>query len=257
MELEVQQVELLEGFCLLAKSARGRSAAQLINQAISEPGLFAFGELLEAPHIKELGGTEHEGALELLKLFSYGTWADYKADPEKYPSLQPPQELKLKQLTVITLAETTKVIPYDVLMRQLDISNVRQLEDLLINDCMYAGIVRGKLDQRRRCMEVHFAAGRDLRPGQLSSMIGVLESWLQTSESLLSTIQEKIKWADDQSASHARHLKEVEEAAEEVKKNIKAELDLRGQADAIYGEGGAAAMEFMEDGAPSRPKRRR
>lgn len=257
MELEVHQVELLESFCLLAKSARGRSAAQLISQATSEPGLFAFGELLEAPHIKELGGTEHETALELLKLFSHGTWADYKAEPEKYPPLQPLQELKLKQLTVITLAETSKVIAYDALMQHLEISNVRQLEDLLINDCMYAGIVRGKLDQKRRCLEVHFAAGRDLRPGQLSSMIEILESWLHTSESLLSTIQEKIKWADDQSASHARHQKEVEDTAEEVKKKLKAELDLRGQADAMYGEGGAAAMDFMEDGAPNRPKRRR
>jgi hypothetical protein len=88
------------------------------------------------------------------------------------------------------------VLPYDLLMQQLDISNVRELEDLLINDCMYSvgnllldgvnlpfvtavysrlfgravysgvsltevwvlrqGIVRGKLDQRRRCFEVNF-----------------------------------------------------------------------------------------------------
>jgi hypothetical protein len=30
------------------------------------------------------------------------------------------------------------VLPYDLLMQQLDISNVRELEDLLINDCMYS-----------------------------------------------------------------------------------------------------------------------
>jgi hypothetical protein len=70
------------------------------------------------------------------------------------PALEPQQELKLKQLTVMTLAERSKVLPYDLLMQQLNISNVRELEDLLINDCMYSGIVRGKLDQRRRCFEV-------------------------------------------------------------------------------------------------------
>lgn len=67
-------------------------------------------------------------------------------------------------------------------MVELDVSNVRELEDFLINDCMYAvsvllpsissffpmqktlltiynqsilqGIVRGKLDQLKRCFEV-------------------------------------------------------------------------------------------------------
>lgn len=87
------------------------------------------------------------------------------------PCLGNDQELKLKQLTVLTLAETMKVLaeipfnaflmllniekafsgcvlilsqvlPYDLLMKQLDISNVRELEDMLINDCMYAVSIR-------------------------------------------------------------------------------------------------------------------
>ncbi|KAF3956487.1 hypothetical protein CMV_018387 [Castanea mollissima] len=36
---------------------------------------------------------------------------------------------------------------------------------------------RGKLDQLRRCFEVQFAAGRDLKPGQLGSMIQTLSNW--------------------------------------------------------------------------------
>lgn len=31
-----------------------------------------------------------------------------------------------------------QVLPYDQLMQQLDVSNVRELEDFLINECMYA-----------------------------------------------------------------------------------------------------------------------
>ncbi|KAE8732321.1 SET domain-containing protein isoform 2 [Hibiscus syriacus] len=37
--------------------------------------------------------------------------------------------------------------------------------------------LRGKLDQLRRCFEIQFAAGRDLRPGQLGSMIETLSNW--------------------------------------------------------------------------------
>lgn len=68
-------------------------------------------------------------------------------------------------------------------MAELDVSNVRELEDFLINECMYAvstlkqfssvlylftcladvftisqGIVRGKLDQLKRCFEVCFVS---------------------------------------------------------------------------------------------------
>ena len=132
----------------------------------------------------------------------------------------PDQILKLKQLTVLTLAETHKVLPYDQLMQELDVTNVRELEDFLINECMYAGIVRGKLDQLRRCFEVQFAAGRDLRPGQLGSMIHTLSHWLSTSESMLVSIQDKIKWADSMSEIDKKHKKDVEEKVEEVKKSL-------------------------------------
>uniref|UniRef100_A0A7N2KXK5 PCI domain-containing protein n=1 Tax=Quercus lobata TaxID=97700 RepID=A0A7N2KXK5_QUELO len=146
----------------------------------------------------------------------------------RLPQLVPEQVVKLKQLSVLTLAETNKslivvlsqVLPYDQLMQELDVMNVRELEDFLINECMYAGIVRGKLDQLRRCFEVQFAAGRDLRPGQLGSMIQTLSNWLATSDNLLISIQEKIKWADSMSELDKKHRKEVEDRVEDVKKSI-------------------------------------
>eukprot|EP00850_Spirogloea_muscicola_P011006 SM000066S20481 [mRNA] locus=s66:533759:536342:- [translate_table: standard] len=268
MEFESRQAEVLEGFCLLARSARGRAAAQLVAQATAEPRLFAFGELLDQPHVQELEDSEHSAAFELLKLFAYGTWSQYKSRASTLPALQPQQALKLKQLTVITLAETAKVLPYDLLMAQLDITNVRELEDMLINDCMYAGIIRGKLDQQRRCLElsgltkaaqwnvelqVHSAAGRDLRPGQVESLLETLGTWLSTAEELLVTIQDKIHWADAQSAAHWRHRKEVEDAAEEVKNVLKSEAE-RGQSDLMYGDSGPSAMDYVEEDR-SRPKR--
>lgn len=30
-----------------------------------------------------------------------------------------------------------QILPYDVLMQELDVINVRELEDFLINECMY------------------------------------------------------------------------------------------------------------------------
>lgn len=41
-------------YLLLAKSARGRACADLIAKATSDPGLHAFGELLDAPTVAEV-----------------------------------------------------------------------------------------------------------------------------------------------------------------------------------------------------------
>ncbi|KAL3571737.1 hypothetical protein D5086_025641 [Populus alba] len=200
-----------------------------------------------------LEGTENSFCLDVLRLFAHGTWSDYKSNAGRLPQLVPDQVLKLKQLTVLTLAEMNKVLPYDQLMQELDVTNVRELEDFLINECMYAGIVRGKLDQLRRCFEVQFAAGRDLRPGQLGNMLQTLSNWLDTSDDLLVSIQEKIKWADSTSELDKKHQKDVEYRVEEVKKSLslKADIDFRGHEE-IYSEPGGV-MDYEED--RSRPKR--
>jgi hypothetical protein len=44
----------IQQYLLLAKSARGRALCELINKATAEPGLFAFGELLDTPSIAEV-----------------------------------------------------------------------------------------------------------------------------------------------------------------------------------------------------------
>nr|KJB21941.1 hypothetical protein B456_004G039100 [Gossypium raimondii] len=220
MEIEEKQAEVIDHFVKQASAQKGSALGSVVVEATSHPSLFAFSEILAVPTVAELEGTDNSVHLEVLRLFAHGTWSDYKRNSCKLPQLVPDQVLKLKQLTVLTLAETKKVLSYDQLMLELDVTNVRELEDFLINDCMYAGLVRGKLDQLRRYFEVQFAAGRDLRPGQLGSMIQTLSNWLATSDNLLVTIQDKIKWADTMSELDKKHRKELEDRVLEVKKAV-------------------------------------
>ncbi|XP_059450478.1 COP9 signalosome complex subunit 7 isoform X3 [Corylus avellana] len=224
MDIEQKQADLIEHFVKRASALQGSALGALVADATSHPSLFAFSEILAVPSVLQLEGTDSSVYLDVLRLFAHGTWSDYKRNADRLLQLVPEQVLKLKQLTVLTLAETNKVLPYDQLMQELDVTNVRELEDFLINECMYAGIVRGKLDQLRRCFEVQFAAGRDLRPGQLGGMIQTLSSWLATSDNLLVSIQEKIKWADSMSELDKKHRKEVEDRVEEVKKSLSLKL---------------------------------
>ncbi|MED6160120.1 COP9 signalosome complex subunit 7 [Stylosanthes scabra] len=256
MDIEQKQSELIDQFVKQASSTSPNSPpiVSVIVDATSHPSLFAFSEILALPNVLQLEASENSAYLDMLRLFAHGTWSDYKSNADRLPKLTPDQILKLKQLTVLTLAETFKVLPYDQLMQELDVTNVRELEDFLINECMYAGIVRGKLDQLRRCFEVQFAAGRDLRPGQLGSMIHTLSNWLSTSENLLVSIQEKIRWADTMSEVDKKHRKDVEEKVEEVKKSLyKADIDFRGHEEICSESGGV--MDYEEDRI--RPKRRR
>ena len=44
----------LEQFMLLAKTAKGAAAVELIKQALEAPGVYVFGELLDMPNIQEV-----------------------------------------------------------------------------------------------------------------------------------------------------------------------------------------------------------
>ena len=95
----------------------------------------------------------------------------------QYALYLPLRQFKPTAVSSLNL-ECTRVCPSGLAHDpELEVPTVRELEDLLINECMATGLVRGKLDQRRRCFEVHHAIGRDLRPGQLKSLISTIADW--------------------------------------------------------------------------------
>lgn len=61
---------------------------------------------------------------------------------------------KLRMLSVVSLAHTSKVVAYSTMKAALGMDNVRHLEDLIF-DTMYAGLLQGKLDQRQDVLKVN------------------------------------------------------------------------------------------------------
>jgi len=224
MSAELADGTVLQQYCILAKSAKGKSCTAIIEQALNAPGVFVFGELLAAPNILQLENTEQKPYLDLLKIFAYGNYSDYKASAKTLPPLTPQMTLKLKQLTIVTLSCEHKVIPYNVLLQQLDILNVRELEDLII-ECIYQGIIRAQLDQKHSQLEVDFAIGRDIRPDQIDQMMSVLASWVQRSDTLLTSIMEKVNYANTIQEHNRKERAEYEQKLEAVKVSLKATSD--------------------------------
>lgn len=50
------------------------------------------------------------------------------------------------------------------------------MEDLVI-DGIYADLLRGRLDQKLQQFEVEYAAGRDVAPQKLNSVLEALQDW--------------------------------------------------------------------------------
>ncbi|WCJ25823.1 COP9 signalosome complex subunit 7 [Euphorbia peplus] len=231
MEIEEVESQVIHDFVEQASSLPASSLGRLILEATCQPSLFSFSEIQSPPGIAAT-----------------------------LPQLIPDQVLKLKQLTLLTLAETNKVLCYDELLKELEVSNVRELEDFLINECMYKAIVKGKLNQLRRCFEVQFAAGRDPIEGKLELMIETVEKWQATSENMLSLIQEKIAWAQMMHQKDDSHQKEVDDRIKTAKKGLNSEKPYQRERSNMWPRGN---LSLDHDGTvlqpedPIRSKRRR
>jgi COP9 signalosome complex subunit 7 len=230
----------LQPFVLLAKSAKGKACAAVILQALNASGVYVFGELLEMENVKQLRETEDKPVFDLLKIFAYGTYGDYKAS-NHLPPLNPQLLKKLRQLTIVSLSASNKVIPYSTLLLQLEIGELRELEDLII-DAIYQGLISAQLDQRYKQLEIRSSMGRDLKPEALDDMIEVLSNWTSQAENLLITIKDKVDHVSLMSEQERLHQEKFEKKVEANKLALHSLIDMDAmQADydgelGIYGQ---------------------
>lgn len=144
-----------------------------------------------------------------LNLFAYGTFREYVENRDKVLELSPVMAKKLQHLTIVTLAIKSKCIPYSRLLDELHISNVRDLEDLII-EAIYADIIHGKLDQKNSQLEVDYAIGRDIREEDVKDIVGTLQEWCDSCETVLNVIEEQIRSANAEKAKKIKHKEKIE-----------------------------------------------
>lgn len=238
----------IDSFVILAKGAKGNAAKELIKKAIETPRLFFFGELLDCPNIVELENTaDGKAYVDILRLFAYGDYTEYKQSAGTLPALSEGAIHKLKQLSIVSAAAEAKLLAYDSLMSTLDINSVRELEDLII-DNIYQGLLKGKMEQKTRVLQVYEAVSRDVKPGQISAMKAKITNWLSISDEMLRTIEQKIEWANTTHAEQQQAAEKVEQQIEATKKALKVQVDL--------GDTKLEGMEFGFDDPSNRPKSR-
>ncbi|XP_056642625.1 COP9 signalosome complex subunit 7a [Diorhabda carinulata] len=216
---------VLEQFVILAKCTKGAACAELVKQVLEAPGVYVFGELLDMPNILELATTDKK-YFNTLELFAFGTFKDYLANQNEVLELTPAQRKKLQHLTIVTLAMKSKCIPYSTLLLELDIKNVRDLEDLII-EAIYADIIHGKLDQKNSQLEVDYAIGRDIRAEDINIISNCLQDWCSACEGVLSCVENQIRRANSEKNKSMQRKADIENEIVNIKKTLKTQLQER------------------------------
>jgi len=211
----------IERFLLLLKSQKGKACAALIEQILGTQSIFSFGEFLNQKNVQALKGSSEDKTFQALELFAYGTYADYKKEANKYPKFNTKQISKLKQLSIVTLAgqSTTKILYYKTLQQQLDIKTVRELEDLMI-DCIYSGLIIGRLDQRQGLLEIRYCRGRDINEKAIGLMKNRLLSWLKSTDEIIKQLEMQQKNADHLTKQREQQYIQATIKIENVTKDI-------------------------------------
>lgn len=211
-------------FLLLAKSVRGTAAADLVTRVLEHPDIFGFDEFLRHETLVKSLEQDHPQLFATLTLFAYGTLSDYESNRIKYISLSPLARRKLQLLSLASLAAHARILPYTLLLKQLQIESVRELEDLII-DGIYAQVIRGKLDQLNSRLNVEYAISRDVNTMAFDRMEDVLDKWCQNCSALLNVLKYEAIRANEQKK---KTLEDQDKYDKEMLSMIKI-IDLQGQ----------------------------
>ncbi|RMZ77528.1 hypothetical protein DV737_g4312, partial [Chaetothyriales sp. CBS 132003] len=207
---QAKAVAALQPFVHLAatsKNASARVLADLITRATSAPGTYVFTELLQIPAIQSLRApdtpAEYRAYLTVLELFSWGTYAEYKDTPN-LPALNDAQTLKLRQLSLLSLASPflpTAATPsswaslsYPSLIAALSLADASALESLVIS-AIYASLLNASLSPTSSPPAVHVhsvSPVRDLRPQSLPAILAILSTWSSRCDSVVTSLQANI-----------------------------------------------------------------
>jgi COP9 signalosome complex subunit 7 len=235
--------DYLEQFKLLCKATSGRATAAIVEKVVRHRHMFVFGEILQLECVQRLRGTPEEPTLRMLEVFAYGELADYTRQRETLPALPEAALRKLRQLTLMSLASRSKTLAYAQLFEALQLSSVRELEDLVIAST-YQNLVRGKLNHAERRFEVQGAAARDVTRAELDYMIERLGVWCERSERLMAALESASTEAAARSAVAGEHAEAVRRGVLDAQQR----LPSRHMVSGISRHGGVSLADKMTRG---------
>lgn len=183
------------------------AVSMLIRRALIDRNVFFYGQLCNNETVASIVGptspaaTESKTIFEVLKILTYGTWKDLTQQKSSssaaadYINGNPEIAAKLRKLTLLTVAERTKSIPYSLLEQELGIKAAtpaetsRIIEDVII-DSTTAGLITVTLNPQQRLVQVHDAAARDVNVAEeVPRLLALFKAWGERCEDVVYQLQ--------------------------------------------------------------------
>lgn len=119
--------------------------------------------------------------------------------------------MKLRQLSLLTLAKDRKNLTYEALQRALALESPRQVEETVIS-AIYAGLLHGTLDPAGAKVDVSSVAPlRDLAPNSIPSLVAALHNWSDRCTETLADLDEQVRAIRTAAAVRQRESRAQEE----------------------------------------------
>lgn len=239
--------QALEQYLVLAKSARGKAAETLVIQCLADPHTFVFGELIDQLRDSELSPPY----LHLLEIFAYGTYSLYEEWKSALPELNNSLLKKLKMITLAQLASQSSVLEYRTVMKELHISSLRELEDMII-ESIYEGLIEGKIDHRLEIFQVQSSYGRDVRPDNIPHLLTKLDNYVQHIKNIESLIEGQIKRTIEAMENNKKSAEEFQKRYNEKKELVKLQVqeNIDNPAPSRGARGASGIGGFLSGGFP-------
>jgi len=253
LKMDGSQASPLGQFVILAQTAQGRACEALVRQALDHSNVYVYGELLDCPNVQALaagGPPEGQRLVELLRIFAYGTYSDFKArSAELQIELTPAQRRKLQLLTIISLATKDKEIRFSALQDALDVSTTRELESLII-EAVYQNLIVGKMDQENQCLVIESCSCRDCRDDDIDYIIETLTWWQESAQKMVGALDGMVQCSQDSFDKHKAAREELETKVQSVRDGLK-----EGESVKAGGDSGGGCTRMPSDDADEDSKR--
>jgi len=162
----------------LRKLEETDDVAPILEQAINDPDLIFFSEILEHPKVAVLPPDSE--IVKNLTLFAYGEWTnDFKGSQSAI--------IKLKKLTILSacLEFGRRPIPFDYLMARAGIENTVTLFRTILAMTSLVSVRINEETETVRVIDIH--VGRDVPSCAVPALLEKLSDFKQTVDSLINS----------------------------------------------------------------------
>lgn len=119
------------------------------------------------------------------------------------------------------LSSRLQSVSLPTLAAAVDLAPGSELEALLINHCIYEGLVEGIIDQDSNCFVVQRLAPRDVAPSELPKLAQELAAWMDSVDAAVQALEENAALAmqadADKSRVEGEYAKKVVQELESVR----------------------------------------